>query len=160
MIRKWLMAALVSLLLGTGAVAVSQTPAQAGFVPIGVTQVHSQMMAPGCSVDYICFHDTKTEYPWLSMHSSTPRNTCYQIAAYTSFITNNTSVQWYVFRTGDCSGSHQTAFPYLGKDMTLITGWDNAIRSFYRTSSTGGTAPALADVKLTSYRQSDYGLVG
>lgn len=121
--RKFAVALSVPVLAAVGLVGITAQPALA---------------APGCGSNLICLHDQATLPPFATTVGNAPRNTCIEdVPPSASFITNNTSYQWFMFRTHNCAaGSHLTAYPNIGTDLTLISGWDNAIQSYYRTSST------------------------
>jgi hypothetical protein len=119
--------------------------AMAAFAVGGTAQ--PAQAASGCTnLHIICFYDNPNDLSPLAIVSdSLPRNQCTRIAGYTSFIGQNTGVQWYMFHTGDCSGAHTTVFPYTDKNLACCyTAWNNSIYSFYRTSTTTAAAPAVA----------------
>lgn len=60
--------------------------------------------APGCPSGWICFHDTSTSYPFASRDGAdTSRGECHDLnSGKTSWITNRTSKNWYIYTSGGC----------------------------------------------------------
>jgi hypothetical protein len=99
--------------------------AMAAFAVGGTAQ--PAQAASGCTnLHIICFYDNPNDLSPLAIVSdSLPRNQCTRIAGYTSFIGQNTGVQWFAFHTGDCSGAHTTVFPYTDKNLACCyTAWE------------------------------------
>lgn len=111
--------------------------ASIGVVGLSGDAAHAD--PPGCTQYGFCLHDTITSYPFFLSSGSAPRNTCFPEPAdnIASFVTEHTGVQWWLFRTNDCGGSHIAVHAYTNLDLRLVSGWDNAVAAVMRTSTIG-----------------------
>jgi hypothetical protein len=114
----------VSLLMALGlGVAVGAQPAQA---------------APGCTQFGFCLHNNSASDPFYISSGSAPRNTCLSDPTdnIASFVTENTGVQWWLFRTNTCGGSHFVIHAGVNADLAN-SGYNNAVAAVMRTSTIG-----------------------
>jgi hypothetical protein len=113
----------VSLLLALGGGLAVARPAQA---------------APGCTQFGFCLHNSSTSNPFYISSGSAPRNTCLSDPTdnIASFVTENTGVQWWLFRTNDCGGSHFVIHAGVNADLAN-SGYNNAVAAVMRTSTIG-----------------------
>lgn len=105
----------------------------------GLSVATPALAAPGCPSTSFCLHDTNTVNPSAIFPGELPRNTCFQVTSpgIASFVTNNTGVQWWLFRTGTCGGSHIAVHSWTDLDLRTVDGWDNAVAAVIRTSTIG-----------------------
>jgi hypothetical protein len=93
---------------------------------------------PDCGPGLICYYDTATG-PILSQHAdNVPRNECRAMFPATSAFRNNTTLRWFIFRTGNCTGSHWEIPPGVANTVSAQfgPGIDGHLQSQYRTSTT------------------------
>jgi ABC-type glycerol-3-phosphate transport system substrate-binding protein len=122
---------------------VSLLMAVAGCVGLAGTPAAATALAPGCTTFGFCLHDTATSNPFTIYSGSFPRNTCDPLDPedqnIASFATENTGVQWWLFRTTSCGGSHIAV--HANTNLNLATGapagWNNAVVAVMRTSTVG-----------------------
>jgi hypothetical protein len=119
-----LKAVLTSLLMVLG-LAVAITPAQAAA------------KTANCGLFAFCVQPDQFSNYTAAFSGSVPRNTCFNGfgPAGTGFATENTGVQWWLFRTGTCGGSHYVI--HANVNQTLPVGWYGAIVAVMRTSTVG-----------------------
>jgi hypothetical protein len=118
--------------------AVSLLDAGKGATAAAVEVGGAVLFAPGCTAAGFCLHDTSTSNPYFFSSGSAPRNTCISSGSpLASFATENTGVQWWLFRTGSCGGSHIAVHANVNLDLTNISGWNNAVVAVERTSTVG-----------------------
>jgi len=132
MLRRALAALLLTLAVMVGV----QAPAQAATT----ATVSAAALTP-CS-NSICFATVHDGFAFMSYPASTPRNTCKSVVdGQTTWINNATYYRWYVFDSGNCTGTHGIIYPRTEAAMTGP--WYRTIGSTYRTSTTYG--PLAAD---------------
>jgi hypothetical protein len=116
---------LIAALIATAGALFAAAPAQA---------------APGCTPAGFCLHDTNLSNPFAFYSGGVERNTCIVLAdedqGIASFVTENTGVQWWLFHTGTCGGSHAVVHAYTNLDLRFVTGWNNSVVAIMRTALT------------------------
>lgn len=102
------------------------------------TPAQADAQAPGCTLAGFCLHDTPTVNPFFFASGGVTRNTCIPDPqdGIASFVTENTGVQWWLFRTNACDGSHIVVHANVNLDLRFISGWDNAVNAVMRTALT------------------------
>lgn len=115
------------------AVPVSATGAPDRWVP---ERTQRTRLVGACYVATICFYDTPTSaVPFRNIEDvDAPRNYCFNLNPYTSYIVNTSQFYWVVSDHADCSGTRANILPYSEGAMNSF--WNNNIRGVYRTSST------------------------
>ena len=164
--------AFLAILLMTMGLASASTPAQAdttaayvhhyaSVVTTAAHQAHDQtaagLKATGpCPQFGFCLSPSFGANYVVAFAANTPRNTCesWSSPAGTNFATENTGVQWWLFRTTTCGGSHIVVHAYT--NLTLPAGWSGAIVAAMRTSTVGKNS--ITGVSLLSKK--DYALIG
>lgn len=121
--RPRIVTLIVSLLIAMGGLFVAPTAALA---------------APGCTPAGFCLHDTPTVNPFFFASGGVTRNTCIPDPqdGIASFVTENTGVQWWVFHTNDCGGSHYVIHANVNQDLNSVPAWNNSIAAVMRTALT------------------------
>jgi hypothetical protein len=112
----------VALSIGAGSLAAT-APAQAAPASANAVTV---------IILYKDANNPQAEYP-----SSYPRNTCINVAGLdTEFIENDTPVEWYVFHTTTCNGSHAVINADPGQFLVTPIGYGGgSIHGLMRTST-------------------------
>lgn len=116
------------------AVPVSTTGTPDRWVP---ERTQRTRLVGACYVNTICFYDTSLSLsPFFNKEDvDAPRNQCFNLAPYTSYIKNTSGYVWVVSDHADCSGARANVYAHSEGAMNSF--WNNNIRGVFRTSTTG-----------------------
>ena len=121
-------------------------PRSGAVVPVSATgtpdrwipeRTQRKRLVGACYVNTICFYDTSLSLsPFFNKEDvDAPRNQCFNLNPYTSYIKNTSGYVWVVSDHADCSGTRANVYAHSEGAMNSF--WNNNIRGAFRTSTTG-----------------------